>query len=128
MRGDLAEQARLVAERAQVRQTVAAVGEHDRQVAQGAAGIVARAPLAHVANSLRQRLRQPDPVGEAAQQRRAGARGKESASASTCRLSATSERCTHMVILLGREIGLDKANPPCSGGHHRLGEVPLNGR
>ena len=76
MRGDLAEQGRLVAERAQVAEAVAAVGEHDREVAEGAAGIVARAPLAQVANGPRQRLRQADPVGQAAQQRRAGAGGK----------------------------------------------------
>ena len=47
IRGDLAEQGRLVAHRAEVAERIAAVGEHHRQVTDDAAGVVARASLTH---------------------------------------------------------------------------------
>ncbi len=40
VRGDLAEERLLVAHRAQVRQAVPSIGEHHRQVADDAAGVV----------------------------------------------------------------------------------------
>src|SRR5688500_19625535 len=45
----------LVAQRAQVGQAVAAVGEREREVAQHAARIVARAPLAQALKRVRER-------------------------------------------------------------------------
>ena len=74
VRGDLPEQRLLVAHRAQVGQAVAAVGQHDRQIAHHAAGIVPAAALAHRGQAVRERPRQPQPVGRLGQQSRARVR------------------------------------------------------
>jgi hypothetical protein len=74
--GDLAKERRLPADRAQVAERLAAVGEHHRQVAHNTAGVVARAPLAHPRKRTRQRPRQPSPVGHLAKQRAARMRHK----------------------------------------------------
>ena len=76
IRGDAAEQGRLGAQRAQVGQTVTAVGEHDREVAQRPARVVARAALTHVPDRLRDRPGQTDPVGEPDEQCGACPRGQ----------------------------------------------------
>jgi hypothetical protein len=61
--GDLAEQRLLIADGAQVRKAVAAVGEHHRHVPHDAAGIMAAAPLAHRRQALRERARESEAVG-----------------------------------------------------------------
>ena len=63
----------LVAHGAQVGQAVAAVGEHDGQVSDHPAGIVAAAPLARPGQAFRNRLCQAEPVGRLGQQRSAPA-------------------------------------------------------
>jgi hypothetical protein len=69
-RGDRAEQLRLVAQHRQVRQAVAAVGQHHRQVPQHRP---VRMPLAAAVRLLpAKRGGQPEAVGQLAQQRRAG--------------------------------------------------------
>jgi hypothetical protein len=68
VRGDVPEQRLLVAHGAQVWQAVAAVGQHHRQVAHDAAGVVSAAPLTHRGQPARQRPRQAEPVGRLGQQ------------------------------------------------------------
>jgi hypothetical protein len=58
----------LVADRPQVRKAVAAVGEHHRQVADDAPGIVPAAPLTHPRQAARQRPGRAEPVGRLGQQ------------------------------------------------------------
>jgi hypothetical protein len=72
--GDRPEQRALVANRAQIREAVATVGEHHRQVAHHAARIVPAAPLADRRERSRQRISQPEPIGRLGQQRRTGVR------------------------------------------------------
>jgi hypothetical protein len=69
--GHLAEERLLVTHRAQVREAVAAVGEHHREVAHDAAGIAPRAALALPRKPNRQRPRQPRLVRHLRQQRAA---------------------------------------------------------
>jgi len=66
--GDRAEQRRLVAQRAQVGQAVAAVREHHRKVAHHPAGVVSRTALAHPGETARKRAREPAAVGQLREQ------------------------------------------------------------
>ncbi len=71
VRRHLTEQVDLVAQRAHVRQAVAAVGEHHRQVTQHHPGVVRRAPLPRRRHRRRQRPRQPNSIRRPRQQRAA---------------------------------------------------------
>jgi len=71
VRGDLAEQVGLVAQRAEIGQAVAAIAEHHDQITQHHARIVRGGPLSRRCHRLRQRRGQPDPVGHPGQQRAA---------------------------------------------------------
>ena len=73
-RRDLPKQRLLIAERAQIGQAVAAVGEHHRQIADHAARVVAAVALTQPAKPDRQRPCQPGLVGDLGQQRAARAR------------------------------------------------------
>jgi hypothetical protein len=70
--GDRAEQSGLVAQRAQVAQRVAPVGEHHRQIAHDPTRVVARAALAQAGERARERTGEAEPVGALGEQRRAG--------------------------------------------------------
>jgi hypothetical protein len=70
--GDRAEQLRLVAQHRQVAQGIAAVGQHDRQVPQHRARVVAVPRRVATACPPRQGGGQPEPVGQLDQERRAG--------------------------------------------------------
>jgi hypothetical protein len=63
VRGDLAERRVLIAHRAQIGQTIPAVGQHHNEVADDAARIVPAPPLAHLRQAARYRRRQPQPIG-----------------------------------------------------------------
>jgi len=73
-RRDLPKQRLLIAERAQIGQAVAAVGEHHRQVTHDAAHVVAGLTRLEIAKAQRQRPRQPRLVGDLGQQRAARVR------------------------------------------------------
>jgi hypothetical protein len=68
VRGHRAEQRRLLADRAEVCERLAAVGEHHREVAEDAAGIVAAAALAHRRQLPRERPREATLIGDLAEQ------------------------------------------------------------
>jgi len=70
--GHRPEERALVAQRAQVAEGIAAVGQHDRQVAHHPAGVVGRAALAQLTESAGQGRGQPEPIGRFGQQRSAG--------------------------------------------------------
>ncbi len=74
VRGDCAVQIDLIAQRPQVRQAVAAVGEHHRQVAQDPPGIVGRGGLSGRRHRRAEVVCQPEPVGQLDEQRAAGVR------------------------------------------------------
>ena len=74
VRRDRPEQRLLITHRPQVRQAVAAVGEHHRQIPDDPARIVPAASLAHPRQRARELPRQPDPVSDLGQQRRARVR------------------------------------------------------
>jgi hypothetical protein len=63
VRGNLSEQRLLVTHGAQVGEAVAAVGQHHRQVADDAAGIMSAAPLTRRGQPARERPRQAQPIG-----------------------------------------------------------------
>ena len=67
--GDISEERLLVAQRAQVGEAVAAVGEHERQVAHHPAGIVTRTPLAQALERIRKASRQPDAISDSGDKR-----------------------------------------------------------
>jgi hypothetical protein len=70
VRSDPAEERVLVAQHAQVTQRVAAVGEHHRQISHHVAGIVPAATPAQPRQAGRQRIGEPEPVGDPGHQRR----------------------------------------------------------
>jgi hypothetical protein len=70
--GDLTEQLGLVAQGGQVAEAVAAVGQQHRKVAQHSADLVAMPAGLTLAGPPAERGGQPQPVGQLAQQRRAG--------------------------------------------------------
>jgi len=70
--GDRSEQRALVAQGAQVAQRVAAVGQHDRQIAHHPARVMPAAAPAQRGQPGRQRPREPQPIGALGQQRRPG--------------------------------------------------------
>ena len=75
VRGHPAEEIDLVAKRPEIRQAVAAVGEHHRQVAHHAPGIVGRGTLAGRRHRHAKAVCQPEPVGQLGEQNAPGARG-----------------------------------------------------
>ncbi len=72
VRGDLAKQIDLIAQRPQIRQAVAAIGEHDGQVAHHAAGIVGRGAPAGARHRLAEPGAQAEPVDQLNKQCAAG--------------------------------------------------------
>jgi hypothetical protein len=70
----LPEQIGLIAHRTQIRQTIAAIGEHHRQIADHAPRIVPAIVLAQPRERVRQRRRQPNPISDPSQQAAAGMR------------------------------------------------------
>ena len=69
VRRDRAEQRRLIPHRPQVRQTVTAVGEHHRKIANHSAGVMPTAALTHARQRGRERAGETEPVSDLAQQR-----------------------------------------------------------
>jgi hypothetical protein len=64
----------MITHRAEVRDALAAVGQHHRQIADHPAGIMSTTPLLDSRQSQRQRLREPELVGHLGEQRAGRAR------------------------------------------------------
>jgi hypothetical protein len=65
--GDRPEQRLLVADRAQIGQAIAAVGQHHRQIPDDPAGIVAPTAFTHRRQRTRERVGEPEPIGRLGQ-------------------------------------------------------------
>ena len=91
VRRDRPEQRLLIADRAQVRQTIAAVGEHHRQITDHPAGVMPSATLTNRGQHTRKLPGESDPVSDLAKQRRTRVRNQ----ALSVRRDIYRETCAH---------------------------------
>jgi hypothetical protein len=129
VRADRPEQRLLIAQRCEVRDALATIGEHHRQIANHPPRIVPRAAFLHPRQPQRQRPRQPHLVGQLRQQRRPRMRDQS--------LSVRPDLYREIAAIALHPQGeppelenkvFDNPNPPSSAGHPRAPDHPGRGR